>query len=151
MSEAAYLQLKVALNDSVYIELSDAAAAAALMEPESVWVDVQIAALENHCRQNLIFSTLEERVDASAPSLARKVASELLGMISGKLSMIEMSKQATRENVLAMLGGLQAAEWLTADEVAGIVALGQEQRPKCAALGWPAVSVDDVAHARGMA
>jgi hypothetical protein len=150
MSEIDYLRLRDALAAPAHAGLSDAAAAEALMQPETVWVDVPIAALESHCRRNLILSTLAERVAEAAPGLARRVAQELLGMIGGKLSMIEMSKQATREDVLAMLGGLQAAEWLSADEVTGIRALGQEQRPKCAALGWSAVSEHDVAHARGI-
>lgn len=144
-----YAALAADLATPDYAGMTDAEAAAHLMQTEAVWVDVPLGELEGHCRQSLILARLQERVAEAEAGLPRLIAREFLGLVTGKLSQVEMSHAGKRAGVLAMLGALAAAEWLTQDDVAGIVALAQQQQPRCAALGWPAVTEHDVAHARG--
>lgn len=115
---------------------SDAALLAILRAPEAVWVDVEIGAVEGLCREATIVSRVEDAVAASVtPSLPRTVGMEFLGMLGGKMQRIEMSNPGKRGNVQAMLGAMQAVGWISAEEVAAILALAKEERPRAAVIG----------------
>lgn len=128
--------------------LSDAQIVTALRATEEVWVDVSVAALEGVCRAAGIISRLEDLVDANtAPGLPRTAAKELVGLIGGRLPSLEMSNASKRAPILAMLGALEAVEWISAEEEAAIRALARGTRTVAAGIGCPEIEAMDDASA----
>jgi len=126
---------------------------ALLRQSETVWLDVTVGAVEGLCREGAIISRLEDYVAAAqAPSMARTVAKEFLGMLAGKMENVTMSNAGKRASVQAMLGALLAVGWVAADEVAAILALAQEQRSRAAVIGCPEIDqMDDASAALSVA
>lgn len=128
--------------------LSDAQIVTALRATEEVWVDVSVAALEGACRTAGIISRLEDLIAANdAPGLPRTAAKELVGLIGGKLASLEMSNPTKRAAILAMLGALEAVEWITAEEEAMIRALARATRTIAAGIDCPEIEAMDDASA----
>ena len=127
----------------------DAAMVAILRASETVWTDTTPAAVEGVCRMAGIISRLTDLVAAHpAPSIARTVGMEFLGIITGRLSTIEMSNPTKRASIIAMLGALQAVEWLSADEVQAILAVAKTSRTRAAIIGCdPIEQMDDASAA----
>lgn len=127
---------------------SDAEMVAHLRAVSTVWIDTTAAAVESVCRMAGIISRLDDLVEANpAPSMARTVAKEFLGIITGKIASIEMSNAGKRASILAMLGALQAVGWLSADEVTAILAIAKAERTRAAVIGCDVIEQMDDASA----
>ena len=98
----------------------------------AVHQDVLVADVEAYLRTNLLIAGLEDWVASAPPGIAKQAARELLGIIaSPRITMFKTGMDADRNNLLAMLGAMQAAGagGLAVQHVADITAMTVLQPP----------------------
>lgn len=140
-----YAALKAELARPEFAGLSDAQIAAALKaDMRMVARDVPIGEMEGALRLMPAVTAMEDWLAAHpSPSPARTAVGELLGMIGGKIAVVEMSRPIVAATIEDQLRAIVAAELLTEAEAAYLLSLGQRQVTRAEQLGWPGDRLTD--------
>lgn len=149
-----YAALKAEISKPSYDGLSDEQIAAELNAANiAVPADIGVGDVEGYLRLNARITGLEDWIAANPnPSVARTAARELLGILSGKVTVLSTGTPTTRAVLQGMFAAIVSAGAGGVTQADSDALFGMAQRNVSWAQqnGWPTIGPGDVANARAL-